>query len=268
MPGIAVDIEATPIGPYQPWRFAYRLPALLLAGVFGLPVLMVALLPRVRDIDIAGLPLGFRVQRRYARILLYVMGMRFVLRGPVPRPPFLLVANHISWFDIPLLHAAAPLWLVAKHDIRGWPMIGWVARAVGTIFIERGSDGSRRRVSRRMTALLQRGRIVGIFPEGGIQPARGVGRFHARLFGAAIRSRAPVVPVAIRYWRDGDIHDERVFGPGTTFLGLLLSNIARPPCQAQIIVGTPIETTGRGRSELARESQTHVARMYADESSR
>lgn len=259
--------EQTPIGPYQPWRFAYRLPALALAGLVGLPILMLALLPGLRDVRIAGLPLGFRVQRRYARILLFVMGMRFVLTGTLPPRPFLLVANHISWFDIPLLHAAAPLWLVAKHDIRGWPMVGWLARAVGTIFIERGSDGSRRRVARRMTALLQHGRIVGIFPEGGIQPARGVGRFHARLFGAAVRSRTPVVPVAIRYWRDGDLHDERVFGPGTTFLGLLMSNIARPPCQAQVIVGSPIDSAGRGRSELARESQSHVARMYNDEPS-
>ncbi|MEX0914443.1 MAG: lysophospholipid acyltransferase family protein, partial [Wenzhouxiangellaceae bacterium] len=230
--------------------------------VVGVPVLLLALLPGVRDLPVAGRPLWWRVQRRYARMLVAVLGMRLRVIGQLPRPPYLVVTNHISWFDIPLLHALEPMWLVSKASIRDWPLIGGIARAVGTIFIVRGDETSRRRAGRRMTALLKRGSIVGVFPEAGIQPERGVGRFHARLLAPAVRAAVPVLPIAIRYWRDGDVHDERVFGPGSTFLGLMFSMLARPACEGQVIIGTPLPTAGAGRSELARQAQTQVRGMY------
>ncbi|MFO7764273.1 MAG: lysophospholipid acyltransferase family protein [Wenzhouxiangellaceae bacterium] len=268
-PGVvmASEAEATmsaaaPVGPFQPWRYLYRVPVLLVMCVVGLPLLLLALAPGVRDIPAAGRPLGWRVQRRYARMLVTVLGMRLRVIGELPRAPYLVVSNHISWFDIPLLHALEPMWLVSKDSIRGWPLVGGVARAVGTIFIERGNEDSRRRTGRRMTALLKRGSVVAVFPEAGIQPERGVGRFHARLLGPAVRAAVPVLPVAIRYWRDGDVHEERVFGPGTSFLGLLFSMLARPACEGQVIIGRPLPTAGVGRSELARQAQTQCTRMY------
>jgi len=154
------------------------------------------------------------------------------------------------------------VWLVAKDGIRRWPLVGALARAVGTIFIVRGNEASRQRAARRMAALLQRGEVVGVFPEAGISTERGIGRFHARLFGAALRADVPVLPVAIRYWRDGDIHDERVFGPGRSFLGLMFSMLGRAPCEAQLLLGSAISPAGKSRSELARQAETEVRRMY------
>lgn len=264
----SIATPAAPVGPFQPWRYLYRLPVLLVLGVVGLPVLLVSLLPGVRDIPIAGRGLGWRVQRGYARLLVRALGMRLRIVGELPAPPHLLVSNHISWFDVPLLHAAEPIWLVAKADIAGWPLVGALARAVGTIFIARGNETSRRRAGRRMTALLKHGHAVGVFPEAGIQPERGVGRFHARLLGPAVRAAVPVLPVAIRYWRDGDIHDERVFGPGTSFIGLLFSMLARPPCEGQVIVGEPLPALEGSRTELARRAQVQVTEMYGHAASR
>lgn len=260
---------AAPVGPLQPWRYLYRLPVLAVLCVVGVPVLLLALLPGIRDIPIAGKPLWWRVQRRYARMLVTVLGMRLRVIGELPQQPsYLVVSNHISWFDIPLLHALEPMWLVSKDSIRDWPLIGGIARAVGTIFIERGNEDSRRRTGRRMTALLKRGNIVGVFPEAGIQPERGVGRFHARLMGPAVRAAVPILPVAIRYWRDGDVHDERVFGPDTTFGGLLFSMLGRPGCEGQVIIGEPISTQGGNRSELARQAQDQVTCMYGHATAR
>jgi len=264
----AVESLAAPVGPFQPWRYLYRLPLLLVLCVVGLPLLLLALAPGLRDIPAAGKPLWWRAQRRYARMLVAVLGMRLRVIGELSAPPYLVVSNHISWFDIPLLHALTPMWLVSKDSIRRWPLVGSVARAVGTIFIERGNEASRRRAARRMTALLKRGRVVGIFPEGGIKPERGVGRFHARLMAPAMRAAVPVLPVAIRYWRNGDVHDERVFGPGTSFAGLLFSMLGRPPCEGQIIIGKPIPALGASRSELASLSQFQVTEMYGHASVR
>ena len=264
----APESLAAPVGPFQPWRYLYRVPLLLILCVLGLPLLLLALAPGIRDIPAGGKPLWWRVQRRYARMLVAVLGMRLRVIGELPKPPYLVVSNHISWFDIPLLHALEPMWLVSKDSIRDWPIIGGIARAVGTIFIERGNEASRRRAGRRMTALLKRGSIVGVFPEAGIQPERGVGRFHARLMGPAMRAAVPVLPVAIRYWRNGDVHEERVFGPGTSFGGLLFSMLARPACEGQVIIGEPLSSLDAGRSELARRAQVQVTGMYGHAATR
>jgi len=254
--------------PLQPWRYLYRLPLLLAWLLLAVPLLLIALLPGLRTRRLRGRPLAAAVQRAVARVLVRVLGMRLNVIGTLPEPPCLLVANHISWFDIALLHALTPIWLVAKADIRGWPLVGALAAAVGTIFIARGSDASRRKAARRMTALLRRGAVVGVFPEAGISARRGVETFHARLFAAAQRAPAPVLPVAIRYWRDGDIHDERVFGPGSSFFGLMLSMLGRAPCDGQLIVGAPITPEGRTRRELARLSQARITEMYGYAASR
>ncbi|HMB40082.1 MAG TPA: hypothetical protein VKO85_13475, partial [Wenzhouxiangellaceae bacterium] len=62
--------------------------------------------------------------------------------------------------------------------------------------------------------------------------------------------------------------DERVFGPGTSFAGLLFSMLGRPPCEGQIIIGKPIPALGASRSELASRSQTQVTEMYGHASVR
>jgi 1-acyl-sn-glycerol-3-phosphate acyltransferase len=261
-PSIFDAVPQADPAPPRAWRALIRLPVLLLAALLGLPVLLLAQIPGLRDVDLAGQPLALRVQRRYARILLRVLGYRLRVYGALPASPGLIVANHISGFDIPVLHAVAPLWLVAKHDIRDWPLVGFMARSVGTIFIQRGSEASRIRAARRMAALLRSDRIVGVFPEGGIHPARGVGRFHPRLFGPAIRAEAPVLPVAIRYWRDGDLHDEQVFGPGMSFPALVVAALGRPVCDVQVFIGRPLSSRSSGRNELAREAQRQVVDMY------
>lgn len=252
-----------PPGRLQPWRYLYRLPLLVAYVAVAFPLLLVALLPGLRGREVGGQRLACVVQRQVSRGLVRVLGMQLTVHGALPEGPFLLVANHISWFDIPLLHALSPLWLVAKADIRGWPLVGAMAAAVGTIFIARGSDASRRQAARRMVALLRKGHFVGLFPEAGIAPERGVKTFHARLFAAAQRAPAPVLPVAIRYWRDGDIHDERVFGPGTGFFGLLISMLGRAPCEGQLLIGTAIEPAGRTRRELAALARQQILELYA-----
>lgn len=260
----ASEYTIGPPVPLQPWRYLYRLPLLLGYMAIAFPLLLIALLPGLRARRIGGERLAAVVQRRVARGLVRVLGMRLVVIGRLPEPPFLIAANHISWFDVPLLHSLTPLWLVAKADIRNWPLVGSLAAAVGTIFIARGSDASRRQAARRMVALLRKGYVAGLFPEAGISAARGVSTFHARLFASAQRAPAPVLPVAIRYWRNGDIHDERVFGPGVSFIGLMFAMLGRAPCQGQLIVGRPIDPAGRTRRDLARAAQAQVSEMYAN----
>ncbi len=243
-------------------RLLWRVPLLLAHLVVGIPLVLLSFLPGVRNLPGGGMKLHQRVHLTWSRIMLRIFGVRLTIQGRLPDGPCLVVANHISWLDIVLLHALWPLWMVAKSEIRGWPIIGHLAAMAGTLFIVRGSESSRRRISRRMTALLKRGDRVGIFPEAGISPNAGVGRFHARLFAPALRADVPVVPVAIRYHRERDLHDIMVFGRGENFFGNMWRLLCQPACAGQLMIGSPLTGQVGGRSQLARECNDIVKAFY------
>jgi 1-acyl-sn-glycerol-3-phosphate acyltransferase len=194
--------------------------------------------------------------------MLRVIGCRLQIKGQLPDRVGLVVANHITWLDIVVLHAVWPIWLVAKAEIRNWPLVGILAHLAGTLFIQRGSDESRRRIGRRMTALLKRGEFVGVFPEGGILPGRGVKRFHARLFAPALRAGVPAIPVSIRYDRAGDLHDALVFGAGESFAGNFFRTLRQAPFEARVVIGEPVRGEIGQRNRLAQACYEVVEASY------
>ena len=143
---------------------------------------------------------------RHARIgwwsagLLRAVGVGLQVRG-TPRPgASLLLSNHVSWLDIAALHAAVPqARFVAKADVLQWPLLGWLVRGAGTLFIERERKRDALRVVHAVAEALHAGQTVAVFPEGttgeGPQPLP----FHANLLQAAIATATPIQPVALRF---------------------------------------------------------------------
>lgn len=250
-------------GSVQPWRYLYRGPLLLLHVLVGIPLALIAFLPGIRRVRIGPCTLQVHAHRLWCIGMMRVCGIRPVASGPpLPRGAALLVANHISWIDILLLHGVYPARFVAKQEISRWPLVGVLAGIVGTIYIQRGNADSRQRAQRRIAAFLRRGDKVAIFPEGGINPNPGVGRFHGRLMAAAIRTGAPLVPVALKYVRDRDLHDLVVFGPGENFVQNLLRIMGQPPFKGLVVFGEQIPAVAGRRSDLARRSQQSVSNLY------
>ncbi|MEU4642196.1 lysophospholipid acyltransferase family protein [Micromonospora sp. NPDC023814] len=144
--------------------------------------------------------------RGWARGTLRVLGVRLVVRGRAPRRPALLVANHVSWLDVLALLAVAPARMVAKREVRSWPLVGLLATAAGTVLVDRARPRDLPATVARVAAVLRAGRPVAVFPEGttwcgaadavGCRPGRG---FRPALFQAAIDAGAPVVPLRIGY---------------------------------------------------------------------
>ena len=262
----------------QAWRLAYRMPLLLL-HLLLLPPALLVYLPAVRRQSAEGpegeghrtasQPQGWarRLHRWWTARLLRVLGVQLSIQGQLPSGPVLVVANHISWLDIVALHALKPMWLVSKAEVKGWPLIGRLAAAVGTLFIQRGDTQSRAKVARRMAALLRHGHTVGFFPEAGISGGPGVGRFHARLFGPAIRAAVPVVPVTIRYHEPGcqprrDLYEQIVFGPGSHFFGNLLRVMMHPAVEVELIITTVLLPPHAGRDTLSGQARELVRLAY------
>lgn len=144
-----------------------------------------------------------KVQWWSAKIL-RLLGITLQVEGK-PRPAAaLLVSNHVSWLDIAVIHAACPhARFVSKADVLRWPLLGWLIRSVGTLFIERERKRDALRVVHEVAAALARGETVAVFPEGTTGAGDTVLPFHANLLQAAIGSRAPVQPVALRYHEPG-----------------------------------------------------------------
>ena len=105
--------------------------AVTLLGVLCVPAVLL-MGPSHRD----------RLTRRWAYAVVRAFGVRVRVTGASvarTRPPSgeLVVANHVSWLDIPLVAAVLPARMVAKHEIRNWPVLGPMAALGGTLFIER-----------------------------------------------------------------------------------------------------------------------------------
>lgn len=159
-------------------------------------------------------PAGQRVIRLWHRILLAILGLRLRIHGEPPRAPVLIVANHISWVDIPALGAVCPGHFIAKSEISAWPIIGWLARQAGTFYIKRGDRKASAGVAARMSEAFIARESVLLFPEGTSTDGRTVRAFHARLFAAAIETGCPVQPVSLQYPdRNGFPH------PAAPFIG-------------------------------------------------
>ena len=125
------------------------------------------------------------------------LGVRVQVKGSVA-PRCLLVSNHISWLDVPVLGAQGLLGFLSKSEVRGWPLAGWMAATAGTLFIERGGHQVAE-VSGRIVERIAAGGSLVVFPEGTTSRGLGVRRFHPRLFAIAQQPGLGVQPVALAY---------------------------------------------------------------------
>lgn len=133
------------------------------------------------------------------RVVLRGMGIQFRVEGEQPQGTTLIVANHLSYLDIVIAAAAMPIVFVSKDEIDRWPVFGAIARRGKTIFLDRQSRASARRVAGEMAERLKEGAPVLLFPEGTSTDGRQVIRFHSPLFEPAVAAGVAIVPAAIAY---------------------------------------------------------------------
>ncbi|MER6158862.1 lysophospholipid acyltransferase family protein [Streptomyces sp. NPDC001868] len=151
-------------------------------------------------VSLVGLRLPAGVVRRWCRWTVRASGVRVRISGAAPPTGgLLLVANHVSWLDIPLLGAVRPARMLAKSDIRGWPVAGALVARSGVLFIERDRIRALPETVARIAGALRGGAAVVAFPEGSTWCGRAQGRFRRAVFQAALDAGVPVQPVRVRY---------------------------------------------------------------------
>ena len=201
--------------------------------------------------------------QRWARQMLRALGISLHIEGVAPQQgPLLLVANHLSWLDILVVHAARHCRFVSKSEVHHWPLIGPMAAAGGTLFIERASRRDAMRVVHHMATALESGDMLAIFPEGTTGDGSVLLPFHANLIQAAISAHAPAMPVGIRYVQaDGQPSTAVLYIGDDTLVGSVLRTLGAPAFTARVRFGETQVAQGRDRRQWAQDLHEAVGHL-------
>ncbi|MFT3972776.1 MAG: 1-acyl-sn-glycerol-3-phosphate acyltransferase [Amaricoccus sp.] len=201
----AVPPVLPPLTGRERARLGFRLVWAVAALVFFFGLFLLA-----RAVDwlverLAGRPasaLGPAVVQVWAAQALASLGLAYVQRGEPMRSGGAFVANHSSWIDIWALQRAAAPFLVSKAEVRDWPGVGLIGRAIGTMFIDRRPAQAKAQEA-ELLARLARGDRMAIFPEGTSTDGQRILAFKSALFGVffapELAGQVAVQPVTIRY---------------------------------------------------------------------
>lgn len=204
-----------------------------------------------------------RILKSWSRQLLAILNIGIQIEGQQlarGESGCLLVANHVSWLDIFVLNAIHPSRFIAKSEVRDWPIVGWLSRRNGTIFIERAMRQDASRISRHVSLLLKQGACIGLFPEGTTTDGRQVGHFHSALIQPAIDAGVRLCPIALRYQSDdGELSSAAPFIGDSTIVWSIWQ-ILRCSHHNALVVFTPaLPAEKSNRRILARSAQTAIA---------
>ena len=201
----------------------------------------------------------------WSRGVLQALGVGLRSSG-TPRPgATLLLANHVSWLDIAALHAVVPqARFVSKADVLSWPLLGWLIRGAGTLFIERERKRDALRVVHAVAAALRAGQTVAVFPEGTTGPGPQPLPFHANLLQAAVATATPVQLAVLRF-----ADAQQRFSTAAQYIGdtTLPQSLWAIACArgltVQVDLLAPQETAQADRRALAGQLRDQVAQHLA-----
>lgn len=138
------------------------------------------------------------IYKTWRRSFLWAMGIRVASRGSEYNGPALMVANHRSYADVLFVHSPLPVVFLSKAEVRNWPLIGWAARALDTVFVDRSNKDNRRAAREALRERMYHGECPVVFPEG-TTVAEGLLPFHPGMFAVAAEEGWTVVATALEY---------------------------------------------------------------------
>jgi len=189
----------------------------------------------------------------------WCLGFRVQVHGQPVQQNALVVANHISWSDIPVLGALAPVRFLSKSEVAQWPVIGWLARQGGTLFIKRGGRQARS-VKADIGHCLSQGESVLVFPEGTTSCGVTVLPMHGLLLLAAREKQVPIQPVSIGYRRDNRPDTLAPFIGDDSFHKHLFRLLKQPPTEVHVMIHPPVEAcTSVSASALAEQVRQPIS---------
>lgn len=242
-----------------------------------LALLTVALLPLQWLAVRLRLPWRRTIPVLYHRGVLRLLGVRVILSGaPAPGRPLLVISNHVSWLDIPVLGSIFPLVFVAKQEVANWPLFGTFARLQRSVFVDRARRQKTGEVNAEIAARMAEGDPVVLFGEGTSSDGNRTLPFRSALIGAVedavngAAGKVAVQPVSIAYVRLDGLPMGRVLRPHVAWYGdmgmasHLMAVLRRSAIDVVVSFG-PVLTAeaGADRKATARWAESAVRSMTA-----
>lgn len=212
--------------------------------------------------------LGARLHRLFiggwARAVVAVLGVRLSVEGEPPQGPFFLVGNHLSYLDIPVLLASVDARFLAKSEVATWPVLGFLARTTGTLFVDRSRKRDLARVNAAVARVLGAGTGVVVFPEATSTKGSEVLPFKPSVFQVPAELGLPVACAALSYahpqggdeaWRTVCWWGEAPFAPH-------FYRFLKQPRTDAIVTFGPRIPPGLDRKELAARAHGAVRGVF------
>lgn len=210
----------------------------------------------------------------YHRRVCRLLGIRLHITGAVAQDrPVLIVSNHTSWLDIPVISAVAPVSFIAKKEVASWPFVSWLARLQNSVFVDRQR---RTKVNETATEIIDRlraGDSLVLFAEGTSSDGNRVLPFKTSLFAAAKPSRTTGEDEPIAYVQTMGLAYTHLHGVPLSradrvhvgwygdmeLAGHLWRLLKAGPLDVSITIGPPVPLADfADRKALARHSESEV----------
>ena len=199
---------------------------------------------------------------RQARRLCKVLDLEVGSVGEVPTARF-LCSNHLGYLDIVTLVAVTPVVFVAKAEVRGWPVVGWLTRCAGTIYLQRERKGDLVDVAKQFGPVIEADVPVVIFLEGTSSGGDDVLPFRPSLLASAVGNGWSVAPVALDYSvEDGTVAEDVAYWRDMTFFPHFLNLLSKPRLGGRVAFGAG-RHPGEDRKALAKELRDQVVALRA-----
>jgi len=226
----------------------------MVARVLVMAILLVLYLPIFGLLRLFGR--GDAIIRSYLNWVGWLLGLRVRVEGKPVKGNALYVANHISWLDIPALGGSVYARFIAKSEIAGWSLFGWLARLGGSVFVHRHKRSHARKQADEVSIALTEGRPVVLFAEGGTGDGIRLSPFRASLFAAANEVGVTVQPIALDYGaRSGEI----AWPHGARFVSELKRMLNRPaPVHVTLRFLAPLDGATVDRKQLAVRTHAEI----------
>lgn len=135
---------------------------------------------------------------RFAARAVRGLGLQIDVVGTFPERGA-VISNHLSYLDIVVFAALHPCVFVSKAEIQAVPVLGWMTKMAGTVYVARGRGGSAAKARSGMQAAVDAGLPVVFFPEGTTTNGSGLLKFHSGLLAQAMEERQPVTAAYVTY---------------------------------------------------------------------
>ena len=201
----------------------------------------------------------FTLARIWHRTLLLIIGIKIHYSGDRSEKTAFFVGNHVSWADILVVGAHWPVVFLARSDIANWPILGWIIKVAGTLFIERGKGAEK--ALKQIKEALEQGQSVVIFPEGKTSDGSSVRKMQPRLFQAAIDANSELRVFCLKYqFASGALADSLTYEGSVTFMQSFWRTVSGPAVDCYLTVKDPEPAQG-DRQSLAKSAESWVANL-------